>query len=273
MFFLYFTKNNNGVNIRYFKLNGQYEGDWEIFDSREEFIEKKGNLPTFMWERESWKRCMEFETGMWIEASDGYIVPSLRKFYSEKKPLQMMIRVPMGTFFVYVKKNGTLGWQKLYAQYAQQDLYSLSHKQAIHRDPHINKKKVLFASLINQGLTPHVALRAAGAITNENNKTSINIQLMDWLTDEKVIQMIVKNNTFIDKIRNDEEFSDEVMIKYVKEYMNNVRLGSKNHLDSIPILLTLLGKTPVNVISTNNKFEGNISEASYNDIKPPLLEE
>jgi len=79
--------------------------------------------------------------------------------------------------------------------------------------------------------------------------------------------------SFLDKLRNDEFFSDENMIHYIKSFTIYVKKGSKNHLDSIPLLLSLTGK--VNMVELDvadgNKNK-NAKEVQFEEVIPPKLD-
>lgn len=262
--------------MRFFKLDGQYAGDHPIYESRKEFREKFPNESVFVWSREFNKDIIDsLEAGDWIEATDGYIVLCLnvRVWKQKTGRNKYIVRVPMGTFYISERVDGSFFYQRLFAQFAQHDMYSLSGKKKVYRDTTINKQLVLFAQYLNANLSPYEAFKKAGGITNQSY-ASIQMKLINWLTREEVMEMTKDHkNDFLEKIKEDEAFSDEAMIQYLKDFILRVRKGSQTHLNSMNLLLTLTGKLdePVGTKTKDNKLKA--QEVAYEDVPPPELEQ
>ena len=251
--------------MRYFHLLGQFNGEHPIYESREEFAKDFPDTKPYKWNRD--EKWAELYAGDWIEATDGYIIQCLRVHdYNGNR----MVRVPMGTFRLSMNPKAKVK-PKLYAQFANQDLYSLSGKPPHRRNASIKPRKVQFAHFINLGFTPIEAYKKANGGDFLRNSTSVNFQIIDWLTDEAVMEIIKADSdtNFLERIQQDEELSDDVLTEYVKDFMRHVRKGSQTHLNSIGPLLVLLGKTPAAMNPNGGKKVKEATEVPYNSVPPP----
>ena len=73
---------------------------------------------------------------------------------------------------------------------------------------------------------------------------------------------------FLDKIQEDEFFSDRNMVEFVKSFMTHLRRGSQTHLNSIIPLLQLTNKLPQHMNVGNSKTKRQVEEVEYN-VAPP----
>lgn len=261
--------------MRYFKTEGKYQGDHEIYDSREEFMNSeygKNIKDIFIWNRESAERARKLEVGQWLESSDGYVVQVLNLTGLGSR---ILVRVPMGTFSISFNKSG-VKYSRLYAQFAQQDLYSVSGINQIHRTSAMRGRNIAFAEGLRNGMTVFQAFYfAEKGVQMKKNYSSTSQRLLMYLTSDEVRNVLQENQTFIQTLTKDEDFSDEVMANYVKDFMDHVKKGSFVHLQSIPLLLTLLGKVTPEQLGKATKQKGmkDVTEIEYETVSPPMIED
>lgn len=252
-------------------MAGAFEGEYPIYESREEFKEKLPDVEVLKWNDCDFTRI---EKGVWIEALDGYILQALRVTPNTKGG--MAVRVCNGSFTIarhFVKSKGEWNtyWQKFYGMLARTDPYSYSGimPQEALRGERYKEMTLTFARLIVNGVEPMYAYRQAGF--KSSKELSTRFKATELLLREDVMNEIAKHKeSFIQSFNEDERFSDETMKDYVGEFMRHVRKGSQTHLNSIFPLLTLLGKLPKELQKIDGKTKTkNIVEAEYNEIPPP----
>ena len=264
-------------------LQGKYSGQYKIYDSREEFKKHNPDTPIYYWGEHS--NPEQLETGDWIEALDGYILQILHTYKQKSNEeevkkkkynydIKLIVRVAPGTFYILKNsKTGKIRYQKLYAQIANLDSYSLSGESKNFRNDQKTETATLFAQYIVSGYTPIQALMALGIVKGSDQRSKVLHKVMYYLQQPEVITAMQKANTsFLEKIRSEPEFSEENMIQYVKDFMRHVRKGSQVHLQSIPALLSLLGHIEDTSIMTGKKLkDANIREVNYEEVPPPQL--
>ena len=251
-------------------LQGRFEGDYPIYEGIEEFHKYRPDLPYRKWGRD--QNPSEWKIGDWVEALDGYIVQilSIRIWGKSPEYPTYAIRFPMGTFPAYrTKANNKWKYRKFFAQFTVEDPNSLSGKQFQNRTKLTKEKEDKFAKLIVAGIPPVQAYGQAGY--RMTNRSRLFYQIGRLLMSEEVGALIKKErDEYLEKIKADEAFNDENMIKYVKDFMTHVRRGSKVHLDSIIPLLQLLGKLPQDEFKSNKYRSRDVDEVPYELVTPPL---
>ena len=82
-----------------------------------------------------------------------------------------------------------------------------------------------------------------------------------------------ESTPFLDKLREDETFSDAGLLAYVKDFVRHCRKGSQTHLNSIVPLLQLANKLPKNIQVGNVKqqIKKEAQQADYEEVIPPDL--
>lgn len=252
---------------------GIYQGHHNIFDSVEEFKKMMPDTEYYRWGRED--DMYVIKPHVWVEALDGYIAQclSVREYDSTVSGKvygkSIMVRFPMGTFRITRNRSGKTYWQKFYAQFAPANHYTLDGSNQ--GGTKIKYKKGQFAALVGAGVNPYAAYIQAGMpFLQSTNK--LKARITNLLMEEEIQKQIQKSiQPYVEKIKDDPEFSDENMIEYVKSFMSHVRKGSQTHLNSIIPLLKLLGKLPQDFDGSNNKSKSkrDAQEVSYEDVPPP----
>jgi len=262
--------------MRYFRiLNGKFKGEYEIYESKEELLKHKPYVKFFRWNE---FHPEEIEVGNYVEALDGVFLPLLSKSYMKnKRYITYMLRFPNGTFAVRCR-NDKCSFTKFYGLISYIDQYSLSKKTASHRFLAKDSTKAQFAGLIAAGYSPLEALNLIldnkilnNKYISKNSKFRI---LTEYLLDEDVMEHIKQfRNNFLDKLKENEKLSDEAMIKYITDFIDNVRKGSETHLKSIYLLLRLTQKLPEDfaINPTSKKETKTIEEIPYVEIEPDKL--
>lgn len=243
----------------FYQNRGKYQGEHTLYESRKEF---QKHMPGINWHKWGREEVDTIQTGDWVESTDGYIVQCLMT-----KPLKfrtVIHRFPMGTFYTYVKKDGALKWVRFYAQFTMPGLNRVGGGC----NPVDMSKKTKFGTLIAAGVPPVEAYVQAGFpyIPSTNLlKSKITRLLLD-----KDVSLMIKDKyqTYMDKIQKEEAFSDENMVKYIKEFMASVRKGSMVHLQSIIPLLELTGKIEPKEPRRSQKEIKAIQEAEFNEAPP-----
>ena len=223
--------------------NGNYKGIHYIYDSIEEFQEKNPTATFKRWQRED--SIKDIEIGDWVQVNDGYITQCLNKTFA-KSGRTTFVRFPMKTGIVQKLSSGRETWQRVFAQTANIDAGSGSGKTAAKRGTKRNTKKAAFASFILAGYTYKQAYEKAGFEWITVSSSQYKADLIEVLLDPMVQEILKqKSQDYLSKIKNDEAFSDENMIQFIKDFMVNVRKGSVSHLNSLIPLLKLAGKIDV----------------------------
>ena len=248
-------------------LVGMYQGDYPIYEGIEEFHKYHPDKPFRLWGRD--QNPFDFKIGDWVEALDGYIIQLLYTKKMNHARGCYAMRFPMGTFTSFLLVSGVWKYSKLYAQFTAGDLNSLSGKSYQNRTKLQSWKKEKFAKLVAMGIQPHTAYIQADYPWR--SKYNIMAKIGALLMDEEVVDIVKQNNMmYLDKIKEDETFSDENMVEYVKDFMKHVRRGSQVHLNSIVPLLQLLGKLPDHIQIGNTKKKVDAQEVPYESVPPPV---
>src|SRR4030067_1958872 len=134
-----------------------YEGEHTIYESRKEFIDTNPSLKYFQWNR---CNVEELQNGDWIEAEDGYIVQLLKIVprYNKSSQLTYFVRVPMGTFTIYKRADGTYKWARFYAMFSNGDSNSASNKMRGNLPK--TTEIVKFSTYVIAGIHPIKAFKA-----------------------------------------------------------------------------------------------------------------
>ncbi len=256
--------------MRYFHIpDGQYKGEYIIYESREEFVNSNQGKKFYIWNEFNPE---EIQVGEYVEALDGFLVPLLRK---TKYKNNYFFRFPQGTFVAYETKKG-IKFSKFYAFTTQIDQSSVSGKSRLTRLLNEDHIKGQFALLIASGMDPVQAFKLVLAPKLKmtiSKKKFINM-LLRLLSDEVVMEQIkeYQNNEFLKKMSEDPDFSDENILNYIKEFMKHVRKGSQTHLNSILPILKLTGKLPEDyAINPKNSKKKEIIDTDFTEIPPEQI--
>lgn len=217
---------------------GKYEGTHNIYDSIEEFKEKTNDLPFKRWQREP---IEAYEIGDWVQVNDGYIVQILNITQSQNGTY--FVRFPMRTVAIVLYKDKVY-WQKVLGQTAPINSSRASGKNYKSKKVYM-AKKTAFVSYLKVGYPYWEAYKKAGFQDKMNVKSKAKYMhdLGALMLDPDVQEMLTQEAAeYVEKLRKDDYFSDENMIKLVKEFMTHVRKGSQVHLNSLVPLLQLAGK-------------------------------
>jgi len=247
-------------------VSGVYKGDYKIYEGKDEFYK---DLPGMKYWKLGFDNDIEtWIKGAWIETLDGYFVQTLNiKEYLSKTGLRTkFVKVPMGTFAIVKTRNKGYYYQKLFGQFSSNaGRLSTRYKYEKREGATIRKQK--FAHLLILGIDPVKAYIQCGYKLNYRNGSFINA-IGDLMQDKTVVSMVKKEREIlIQKLQEDERFSDENMIQYIKDFMKYVMKGSQTHLNSIIPLLKLLNKLPEDY-SEGKKPKREVQEAEYNTIPP-----
>lgn len=224
---------------------GKYKGTYPIYEP-DEFKKLYPYIKYKRWGRE--EDLMDIQSGDWIEANDGYITQCLNVVHYVKGN-SIFCRFSMCTVANYHNPvNGKSYWGKFLAQPSSIDPNSLSGRPALNdRGLRSSTMKLAFAKLLASGMN---FLDAYNAVIckdkvfryNSLKYTAIN-RIIKLMGDPIVVKAIQEHKKgYINRLKNDKAFSDENMIKLIKDFMENVRKGSIVHLESIIPLLKLAGK-------------------------------
>lgn len=260
--------------MRYFYIqSGKYKGEYPIYEGEKEFKKENPDLDYKRWGREEHPSLIEI--GDFVEAMDGYIVECLNRYILGGN--NYAFRFPMATCSCVLKKKGGIRWYNFYAQFAVPNKNSLSGKNyGSMRGEGFTRRKMLFGQLVGAGLNVFDAYKQAGYPFTLTPDRQVN-KIRELLMDKEVQKYMVRQSgqEMLERIRNDEEFKEEVIIKYVKDFMNSVKKGSQLHLDSIPSLFILLGIVPPDYfepkLPTRGRPKSNkdVEDVDFETVPPP----
>lgn len=233
----------------------KFEGEYPIYEGLEEFRKNEGDKPYLRWARE--ETIEKLKVGMWVEAEDGYFVPILRVM-DVKQGASKFVRVPMGTFAVYNTKKG-YHWTKLYAQFANGDMYRINGKQT---NPDFVMER--FVRYIIAGVHPN---QAYNMVTGKKSVHATAKAL--HLIRTKEFMMELKNQITPFKAKLSEKFTEARIIKELESLLDNSRAGSQNHRENIKFIMEISGliETEQKVIKSSKATE----EAKFEEIPPPQI--
>ncbi len=248
---------------------GKYSGKYKIYDNEGEYY-KYNSRKCKNWIEDDPEK---FEVGEYITVNDGVVLPLLNitKLKTKENTIKgYLYKFPNGMASVYKRKDGTYYRSKFYGNFTNVDTYSFSKKTPTQRNITKDSNKELFTKLIATGTSIMKSAKIAyPKLFKYSSTSSIKSKIITLLNDEEVIEMIKDNyNKFMEKLNQDPELSDEMLIQYVKEFIYNVRKGSQTHLNSIIPLLKLLGKIDPDF---NINKKNNIEDAEYTEIPPEQL--
>ena len=211
-----------------------FVGEHTIYDSTEEFEEKN---PGKKWKKWGFEDPNEITIGDWFRVDDGYVIEilKLKRFHPETPKDTLFIRVPMGTFSVYMTRKGWK-WRQLYAQFSVPHKGSISQRSRIYHGGMIDKIK--FATLVISGVSLTQAVRMVTPSLHHITKTQLLLKAAKYMNDE-VVQVEIR--TQIAKFNDDIEkkFGDERIINELDLLINKSRKGSDAHRTNIQFIMEL----------------------------------
>lgn len=239
-------------------------GEYTIYDSEKEYYEhEQGKIKI-------WGKDEDLVVGDWVRALDGYIVQLLKvKRLAREHDELIKYTFANGTFTRYKYKDKPYKWQNFYGQYTvKRDLQGVSSRKVTLT----RSKKTILIDILknNKDISLIEAVKLAGiSFKNSNEKIFFN-KLGKLLMDKEINAIISeRSKNFLTKLQTDEFFSDENIVKYIKEFMVHVRKGSLVHLNSIMPLLELLGKIEPKDDARLKKTKA--IDTPYEEVPPPQI--
>jgi len=254
-YFVSFLYINSGedkkeIEVRVFKrLEGQFKGNYKIYDSVKEFEEnEKGKMYKYEYLREEMLE-KEVKVGEWVETIDGYVTQILRISKYEdvgKKKKVFRVYIPnMVAKIIFINHKMTY-MQRLYGALTGRNLQG-GDPPSFKSDNKLTRAKIrsdLMHNIFDIGMGIKLAIEDVvnkyDKVGDKINRKGIEKVLRGMLTEEAFLQEIRKRDgNFLEKFNDDEAFSNDKLIEYIKDLMDNVKKGSKEHLETIELLLKI----------------------------------
>lgn len=219
------------------------------------------------------------EVGDWVIADDDNVLRIMNKRCYKNVIFYKFCNVQTN-YSSYLKKNGEIShsYSKFLGGYT--GLKNTRGLNAKYEDRSI--KKVAFANLLVAGMHPYKAFSVA--INNERKKVltidQLNFKIIMLLKDPIVREIInsgVKKMGSYEIFENkvEQQFSDECLIKELKELIEKSRKGTDAHRENIKFVLALTNKLPTRLYGKKMTSIGDknleIEETNYEIEQPPAL--
>jgi hypothetical protein len=143
----------------------------------------------------------------------------------------------MGTFAMYLKKDGTWTYRKFYAQFTVPGRYRIggaSYMEARPGNTKAREQKKNFALLVLTGLDLPKCFKIA--FPNIRTIGDINRKITKLLGDQIVKENILEQIVSFSK-NLDEKYSDDKILEMIEKHMDATKAGTKQYLDNIEFLL------------------------------------
>ena len=231
-------------------------GEHIVYDTEKEFEEK---CPGMKWKKWGFTDPTKLQVGEWVRADDGYIVQVLKiRFFPKRAESctkeSYFIRMPMGTFAVWMTKGGW-HWRQLCAQFTVPHKNSASQRSRLYHGGHIEKIK--FATLLISGVNLKLAVKMTYPNLHHLTSNQILIKAAK-LMNNKIVQQELKSLTA--KFQEDlvDKFGDVRLVKELDELITHSKKGSDAHRNNILLLMELR-----NLYKKPSKREPGEEEAEY----------
>lgn len=237
-------------------------GEHIIYDNPEEFESKRPGMGYKIWGHPD-TDIEQLKIGEWIRVDDGYVIQvlHLKRFGNKTGGDTFFVRVPMGTFPVYMTKKGWK-WRQLYAQFSSPHKSSISQRSRLYTGGHIEKIK--FATLLLSGINLTTAVRMTYPNLHRVKKNQLLIKAAK-LMDDVIVRQEIKTQMakFKDDISN--KFGDERILTELDDMIKWSKKGSDAHRVNIQFIMELRGLYDP---PTKGKKMKSIPEASYTNVPP-----
>jgi len=242
------------MRLFYVREGSKFEGEYPIYEGKEEFERYNPGVPYYRWAREENPlECIKI--GNWIEAEDGYIVQILN--FRVMGQGSIFIKVPMGTFPIWKLVKGTWKWSKLYAQFTNGDMYKANGKRGTAKNTTITR----FVSLVIAGVHPLKAYDIATGKPSVHSRAKIL-----HILKTKEFKMEMQNQLVPFKEKLSSKFSEDMLIKELESLIKNSRPGTQSHRENIEFIMRLSG-----IIEPDSKKAIRAKEIEYQEVPPPQL--
>jgi len=234
-------------------------GEHNIYENPEEYTEKTG-MVCKVWGKDD---IEQLQIGEWVRADDGYVIQilGLRRVGNKTGGDTFFVRVPMGTFPVYLTKKGWK-WRQLYAQFSSPHKGSISQRSRLYTGGHIEKIK--FATLLVSGVNLTTAVRMTYPSLHRIPKNQLLIKAAK-LMDDVIVREEIKNQ--VAKFKGDiiDKFGDVRLVKELDELLTHSKKGSDAHRGNIQLIMELRGLYEQS--SKGKKLKG-VQETTYTEVPP-----
>lgn len=250
-------------------LNGKFSGEYHIYENEEEFLKYHPNLTYKIWGKNT-----DIAVGEYVRLLDGYICLCLNvyelKSYKNKYLKTFFFTFPTGSSYLRINREGIPKFQNMHAWYTT-DKNNVAVQKKTYDKP---KMKFLIEALrSNPTLT---ILQAVDALGFDNKGNAIYLNKYKFINEavmNKDVQIALdeRYNSFKTKLLNDDEFSDESLLEFIKDFKRHVRKGSMAHLQSIIPMLELADK--IKKENPNEKYNkiNDSTEIPYEEVLPPQI--
>jgi len=218
-------------------------------------------------------------TGSWCQSDDGFVVQCLNRYkLKNKKHISGQytdcFRFPMGTVYVYHRKDGTLKIKNLYTNVTTTNKSALSDAGILGK--YMTAKKRLFVSFVADGMSPYHAYTQA---FREGYPSNVYIQTNKLLMDpivrkalmEEMKPIITKIDTAVMK-KTGLNLSD-YLVDQIVSVMTDSKATNRDRRENIKLALALfgeqLGLKPPSQSLKEKKRE--VEDAEYEVVRPPSL--
>jgi hypothetical protein len=250
-------------------VEGKYAGDYPCFWNAEEcrkyHEDKSIDIEIRVWDNGS--DPFKWQIGDYVQALDGFVVPIIktRELTYRGKYKNVAITFPNGTFICKRRQDGSIRYPRFYAQFTNGARHQAGYGLA-----NDSLKKVKFATLLLQGMNPYKALREAFGYKNSMTMMQMRNKIVRLMMDETVVRSVREQiSPFLNEI--EQEFSDEWIIKEMKDYFAECKRGSADHRLGIQMVMEIRKLTP-----EKPKKGRALEEAQYEELEengpPPLLD-
>lgn len=241
-------------------------GEHIIYDNPKEFERERPGMKWYIW---GYADIEKTEVGHWFRVDDGYVIQILhiKRFAGKTGQDTYFVRVPMGTFPVYMTRKGWK-WRQLYAQFSSPHKGSISQRSRLYTGGHIEKIK--FATLLISGVNLTLAVKMCYPNLHRINKNQLLIKAAK-LMDDIVVRSEIK--TQLAKFKGDvqEKFGDERLIEELDLLLARSRKGSDAHRGNIQFIMELRGLYEPTNGKANKKMKS-VQEANFTEVPPSEAE-
>lgn len=238
---------------RFYISKGMFKGEHILYDGDEEFRVYNPDVTLHIWYDENLED-KDIKENEFVRLNDGYITKILKIYKLGKNT--WIYKICSGVLMSRKNKSGKLTRVPYYGAYAHSRRYRINGMRSTYK----SLEKKIFGKYVAAGMNPKAAYKLAFRSNCRDN--SILEQLIWSKTVWRTIMTEIKD--FRIKMRT--EITQEIAIKYIKEFIDNVEKGSKIHLESIKPMLELLGY----IEEHKNKL--NAIEIPYEEVELPKLE-
>lgn len=243
---------------------GLYEGQHKLYWNTHICKLYEKNVKIYKWGQ---IEVLNAEAGDWVETYDGTVFQILHKrIYKDKNRNRQFIfyRFPIATVYAWETKTG-YKYRQLFGNFMNMSRNNMRMNTLAGSD----NQKLRFATYLVSGINPLKAYRLAF-----NNFATLPVTTLHRRVNQMITDEIVKKELFtqleplVEQLNT--EFSDERLVRELKELLERSRKGSDAHRENIKFIMALLNKLP-DAMYPNKANRKLAQEVAYQQVTPPAL--